>query len=527
MFKTRLKSLTGTKRQPLALSADYLSGNATGSTEALQAGLELATQGIVLLDDSGRIAAVNSRAQELIHSSLESLPGADFWDAVPEPISEEHRSAAEQALQATGAHAFVGHHAFENQWVEYSLRQHSRGLVVNLRDVSETQRALLLLQDSEFFNRSLFDANPQAMWLFDADSRRILAANQAANQAAAAFYGFARHQLGGLSLETLFPDGEGAALLRSLPAADFQQEMRLCTQEKMDGERVLVELACASVQWLEHPAVLVSVVDVGATHLADAHLRRRNAELEQRIEQCNSELQRSHHELETFTYAMSNDLKTPLHVVNGFAKTLAERYSAALDEQGQRYLARIQASTRQLAKLIDDLRTLTHLPRMTMAPELVDLAPVCKRLIEGLRKREPDRRLVLEIEPTLPLGGDKTLLVMALACLIDNAWKFTSKKEQGWIKVGLMPGKSPHDSVLFVSDNGAGFDAAYADKLFTAFQRLHSSADFPGSGLGLAIVKRVADRHGGEVWGTTADNAGASFFVSLPQGEGNTLPPVS
>ena len=101
----------------------------------------------------------------------------------------------------------------------------------------------------------------------------------------------------------------------------------------------------------------------------------------------------------------------------------------------------------------------------------------------------------------------------------------TAKKEQGWIKVGLMPGKTPEDAVLFVSDNGAGFDPAFPDKLFTAFQRLHSSADFPGGGLGLAIVKRVAQLHGGEVWGVTTDQGGASFFMSLPQGAGAAPPP--
>lgn len=522
IFKTWLKSLIGTRRLPLALSSDCLDSNATASAEALQA-LELATEGIVLLDDSGRIAVANSRAQELLHSALESLPSVDFWDAVPEHIAEEHRSAAEQALLAAGVHIFVGHDAFEDQWVEYTLRRYSRGLVINLRDVSATHRALSLLRDSAFCNQSLFDANLQAMWLFDAHSRRILAANKAA----AALYGMPQDQLAALAVEALFPDGEGAAWLSSLPEAGFQQEMRLCAQKKLDGERMLVELASSSVQWLAGPAVLVSVVDVGARHLADAHLRRLHAELEQRLEQCTRELQRSHQELKTFTDAMSNDLKAPLHVVNGFAKTLAERYSAVLDEQGRHYLARIRASTRQLAKLVDDLRTLTHVPHMAMALKPVDLAPVCKRLIDELRKHEPGRKLLLEMEPTLPLVGDRTLLVTALDCLIDNAWKFTSKKEQGWIKVGLMPGTTPDHAVLFVADNGAGFDAAYANKLFTAFQRLHSSADFPGSGLGLAIVKRVADRHGGEVWGATAHNAGASFFLSLPQGGDNILPQVS
>jgi light-regulated signal transduction histidine kinase (bacteriophytochrome) len=283
----------------------------------------------------------------------------------------------------------------------------------------------------------------------------------------------------------------------------------------MDGGLVLVELAFSSVQWFERPAVLVSVVDVGARHFADGQLQDLNETLTQRLAQSTDELQRSRQELETFTHAMSDDLKAPLHVVSGFATTLAERYSAALDEQGRHYLSRIRASTRQLAKLIDDLRTLAYLPGVAINRGPVDLAPVCQRLIDEWRKREPHRDVVLELPPSLPVFGDRNLLLTAMDCLLANAWKFTARKEQGWIKVALMPAASSDDSVLVVADNGVGFDAMYADRLFTAFQRLHSSADFHGGGLGLAIVKRVAERHGGAVWATTTDQ-GASFFMSLP-----------
>lgn len=488
-------------------------GREAASAEALQGGIDLSSDGMVLLDSVGRIAAFNMRAQALMHSALGKLRGVDFWDAVPEEIADEHRGAAEQALRKTGSHTFIIRHEFENQWVDCSLHQHANGLLVTLKDVSAIHLASRSLRYSEACNQTLFDAHPQAMWVFDTGSRHILAANNAA----AALYGMAPAALGALFVESLFPDGEGAALQDSLPPGDFQQEMRLCTQKKADGERMLVELACSSVQWALRPAVLVSVTDVGARHLADAHLSRRNEELEMRIEQSTGELQRSRGELQAFTGAMLHVLNAPLHVIDGFATTLAERHGAALDAQGQHYLARIQASSLQLARLIDDLRTLTYLPSMPMAPARVDLAPVCQRLMDELHKREPLRLLVLEMEPALPLVCDKNQLSLALACLLDNAWKFTSRKEQSWIRVGLVPGKNSAEIVLSVSDNGAGFDTAYTGKLFTAFERLHSSVDFPGTGLGLAIVKRVAQLHGGEVWAVAADQGGASFFMSLPQ----------
>lgn len=512
-FKAWLTSLAKTRQGPV-LEPGGWAEHRDANAEALQAGLELSSEGIVLLDSQDQVVAFNSAAHALTHSALADMRGADFWDVIPEDVAESHRSATEEALAENGTHQFVARHPFEDQWVEYGLRRHLDGLLVALRDVSATHRTSRQLRDSESCNQALFDVHPQAMWLVDTGSGHVLAANKAA----AALYGVAQDALAALFAVELFPDGEGAALLASLPVGDFHQEMRLCTQKKASGERMLVELACSSVQWQLRPAVMVAVVDVGARHLADAHLQRLNDELEERIEQCTGELQRSRSELDVFTSAMLHDLKAPLHVIHGFASTLADRYGPTFDTQGRHYLARIQASTHQLARLMDDVRTFTYLAHMVMVPELIDLAPVCQRLMDDLCRRQPGRQLVLEMEPSLPLVCDKKMLVTALACLLDNAWKFTSKKEQSWIKVDLKADPASGDLVLQVSDNGVGFDAAYTDKLFTAFQRLHSSADFPGSGLGLAIVRRVAHLHGGRAWAVSADQGGASFFMSLPQG---------
>jgi signal transduction histidine kinase len=496
------------------ISGDTLAaGSQAADGQGFQAGLELATQAIVVLDAGWRIVALNSHAQALLHSRAGALSGVEFWEALAEDVAETHRGTSEQALRDGATHVFVVHDSFEDRWTEYSLRRHGGGAVVNLRDVSDARQALMLLQGCESCNQSLFDGNTQAMWLFDAKSRRVLALNKQA----AIFYGLPGDTATMPQAEAFFPHGEAEAWLDSLPAGDFQQQMRVCAQRRRNGEQVLVELACSTVSWFGRPAVLVSVVDVGARHFADNQLQQINAALEQRLAEQVIDLQRSRQEIATFTQAMSDDLKAPLHVVSGFATTLAERYSAALDEQGRHYLSRIRASARQLARLFDDLRTLAHLPGVAISPELVDLAPVCRRLIDDWRKREPGRELALEIPSVLPVFGDRNLLLLAVSCLLDNAWKFTARKPQGWIQVALQPGNSPLECVLVVSDNGVGFDAAYAGKLFTAFQRLHSSADFPGGGLGLAIVKRVAERHGGGVWATSDGQAGASFFMALPQ----------
>jgi PAS domain S-box-containing protein len=504
-------------------SAQGLTARRVGPVELAWGPLDLADEGVVLLDVSGKISEANDRALELLHCTLPAVSGRDFWDAVPEEIAEQHQSATDKVMSSSARHAFVANQAFEGSWVEYTFRRQPSGFVVNLRDVSSTQRLQQSLEDSERYNQLIFEANPNAMWIFDGVSLRILAVNQAAVR----FYGIARKEFVKLSLGALFPDGEGAALLNSLGSSqegrDLQPELRLCKQRKMDGQLVLVELAWGRFNWQGHQAVLVSLADVTERHLADSALRRGNAVLEEELARQQSELNNTQRDLTAFMQAMSSDLQDSLHVANGFAARLAEKYSAVLDEQGRHYVSRIQASTRQLAGLIDDLRTLVQLPQQAGNIENIDLVPMCNAIIADLRKRDPGRVVMFEVETTLPLAGDERLMVTALACLLENAWKFTSKKTEAWIKVALLPGKTPGELVLRVTDNGAGFDAAYSAKLFTAFQRLHSSADFSGNGLGLAIVKRVAARHGGHVWAETTEQAGASFFMALPQGAASDL----
>ncbi|MBK5205479.1 MAG: PAS domain-containing protein [Polaromonas sp.] len=484
--------------------------------------LDLANDGIVLLDESGKITEANARALELLRCTLPSVSGRDFWDAVPEEIAEQHQSATDKALSTSARHAFVANQAFEDSWVEYTFRRQASGVLVNLRDVASTQRLQRLLEESERYNQLIFEANPNAMWIFDGSSLRILAANQAA----VSFYGIARKLFVTLSMGALFPDGEGAALLSTLASSkegqDVPPELRLCKQKKMNGQLVLVELAWGRFNWHGQQAVLVSLADVTQHYVADTALRRTNAALVQELASRKSALENAHRDLTSFTHAVSSDLQDSLHVANGFATRLAEKYSAVLDPQGRHYVSRIQSSTRQLSRMVDDLRMLTQLPQQCGNLEEFDLVPVCHALVARLYKREPGRVVAIELPESLPLRGDKRLLETALACLLDNAWKFTAKKAEAWIKVALLPGQAGDEQVLQVSDNGAGFDAAYSAKLFTAFERLHSSADFPGNGLGLAIVKRVAALHGGKVWAESIEQAGASFFMALPQVPGRS-----
>ena len=481
----------------------------------------LPKDGIVLLNGQGLITKVNAKALRLLHCKLPSLDGLDFWDVIPEDIAEQYQGATEKELASDGQHAFVVHNKFEDSWIEYTFRKHFGGCVVNLRDVATNQKMQGLLEDSERSNQLIFEVNPNVMWIFDVPSLRIIAVNRAAVR----FYGIPRKKFLTLQLDALFPDGESNTLLATLKldhgSDDVHYHPQLCKQQKLDGQLVLVELACAQINWNDQQAVLVNLVDVSERHFADRALRQENTELDKQLSTLRNELDITNRDMSAFTYALSNDLQAPLHSANGFATILNDKYSAALDESGRHYVNRIQASIRQLAKLVDDLRILVQLPPLGEVNKKIDLAQACNSLIESFRQRDPQRAVTFEMNADLLLSADKHLLITALSCLLENAWKFTSKKSEAWIKVGLHASKSSDEIVLEVSDNGSGFDAAYIDKLFKVFQRLHSSADFVGNGLGLAIVKRVADRHGGRVWAKT-DETGASFFISFPQYPSNS-----
>ena len=479
--------------------------------------LEFSSDGILVLDEASVIVRCNGRALELLQCGLSNVSGCDFWDAVPAQIAEQYQDTTDEALRLSPGHTFVAHQEFENTSVEYTFRRQGAGCVVNLKEAGATEKLKRQLDNSKRYNQLIFEANPNAMWVFDLASLQIFAVNQAAIK----FYGTARKQFLSMGFDALFPEGEGAEVLRSLRAdKDGNQagpHLLLCKQRKVNGQQVLVELAWSAIDWDDHQAILVSIADVSERHLTDNALRRVNAELTQTLALRHDELQTARKDLLAFTQAVSSDLQDSLHAAHGFAAKLAEKYSSVLDNAGRHYVSRIQISIRQLTKLVDDLRTLAQLPLRLPAAENIDLAPLCHAMVADLRKRNPGREVTVEMESSLPLVGSKDFLLTAMACLLENAWKFTAKKTEAWIGIDLSPGTVPGELVLRVADNGAGFDPAYEGKLFTAFQRLHSSVDFPGNGLGLAIVKRVAQMHGGRVWAESSEQAGASFFMTLAQ----------
>lgn len=222
---------------------------------------------------------------------------------------------------------------------------------------------------------------------------------------------------------------------------------------------------------------------------------------------------RGNRELEAFSYSISHDLAAPLRSIDGFSQILLEDYADVLDDEGKDYLSRVRASSQHLGQLIDALLKLSRMTRREIRRESVDLSLTAENIVQVLRISQPDRQAEFVIADGLSVDGDAWLLRIALENLLGNAWKFTGKSLPARIEFGAVE----HEGTLayFVRDNGAGFDMTYADKLFGAFQRLHTIEEFPGTGIGLATVQRIVHRHGGQAWAEGRVGQGATFYFTL------------
>jgi DNA-binding response OmpR family regulator len=225
------------------------------------------------------------------------------------------------------------------------------------------------------------------------------------------------------------------------------------------------------------------------------------------------ELQRKNQELETFTYSVSHDLRAPVRALHGFSQMLLEDFGGQLPPQAEEYVSKIREAAIRMGNLVEALLQLSRLDRATVNCELLDLSQMARAIAEELRQSEPERQVDFLIEDGLVIEADRHLIRAALDNLMGNAWKFTRKQSHARIEVGATPQQAV--MTYLVRDNGAGFDLAYADKLFAPFQRMHRQADFPGTGIGLATVRRIVERHGGRVWAESKVGQGATFSFTL------------
>jgi PAS domain S-box-containing protein len=239
-----------------------------------------------------------------------------------------------------------------------------------------------------------------------------------------------------------------------------------------------------------------------------------NQELEGRVQLRTAQLARSNHMLESFAYAVSHDLRSPLNTIAGFIELLRKADGAHVSPKGQHCLDRIAAGTRQMGELIGGLLTLAQLSRESPHLQTVDLSTMAERLAQQCQRQQPDRLAALHIQPGLQAQADPRLLEVVLHNLLDNAWKFSARQATVRIEVGSTT-EADGECAFFVKDNGVGFDMAFQHKLFGTFERLHSPGEFKGTGIGLVTAQRVVESHGGRMWAHSAVGQGATFYFTL------------
>ena len=286
------------------------------------------------------------------------------------------------------------------------------------------------------------------------------------------------------------------------------------------GERIVAVAAVANKATDYDPAdvrqltlMMDAVWKIAARQRAEEELRLLNLELEQRVRERTAQLVAANRELEAFSYSVSHDLRAPLRGIDGWTLAFLEDYGDGLDAQGRNYLDWVRAETQHMGRLIDDMLSLSRVSLAEMRREPVDLSALAQGIADKLRPTDPERQAEFIIQPGLTATGDPQLLEVALFNLLENAWKFTGKQPAAVIEFGRM--EQDGKPVFCLRDNGTGFDMAYADTLFGAFQRLHQASEFPGTGIGLATVQRIITRHGGRIWAEAAVDQGAAFYFTL------------
>ncbi len=388
--------------------------------------------------------------------------------------------------------------------------------LILLWSASSLQTIDLERQQSDQQFRLAVEASPGAIILVNQAGKITLV-----NAQAETLFGYPREELLGQTVELLVPpqftghhvrdrDGFFAA-----PTARPMGAGRDLYGLRKDGRQVPVEIGLNPIQTNEGRFVLASIIDITERKLAEAEIHKMNWALEQRVAERTAQLQAANKELEAFAYSVSHDLRAPLRSIDGFSLALLEDFADSLNDEAQNHLQRVRAASQRMAQLIDDLLALSRLTRSELRPEPVDLSVMVQTIAAELQRAEPEREVTFVIAPAVLVNGDVSLVRVALENLVNNAWKFTAKHASACIEFGVEERPSG-ETVYFVRDDGAGFDMTYADKLFGAFQRLHTPAEFTGTGIGLATVQRIIHRHGGHIWAEGAVEQGATFYFTLP-----------
>lgn len=376
----------------------------------------------------------------------------------------------------------------------------------------QRRRAEEALLMSEERYRSLVELSPDALFVQVND--KIVFINSAGVKLLAAHR--ARDIIGRSAAAFIHPDDRKRIQLRLRKLHEEHKPLRFVEHRiiRLDGVAIDVEMAATPLTFEGRQAAQVILHDITDRKQAEEEIRRLNLELEQRVNERTAELEAANKELEAFSYSVSHDLRAPLRHIEGFIEILRATRDDVLDDEGRRHLQTIADSSRQMGKLIDDLLGFSRTARVELRKVNVNLNDLVQSVLHEMESDCAGRDIHWSISELPQVEGDPALLRQVFFNLLSNALKYTRTRSQSRIELGST--RTDNETVIFVRDNGVGFDPRYAQKLFGVFQRLHRAAEFEGTGVGLANVRRIISRHGGRTWAESDVDEGATFFFSLP-----------
>jgi len=492
------------------------------AVQHLAAIVESSTEAIISQKLDGTIVSANRAAQQLFGYSEAELKNQHISLIIPPELLHERERLVErifhgesvlntetERLRKNGSHVQIA--------LSLAAVRDESGKPVAIasiaRDITEEKRAAQELRDASLYVRSLIEASLDPLVTISPQGKIT-----DVNKSTESVTGLPREHLIGTDFSDYFTEPENARKgYQQVLKNGFVKDYPLAIRNASGAVTlVLYNATLYKNQAGEPVGVFAAARDVTERQRLEQAREKLNEELELKVAQRTRLLEEANRELEAFSYSVSHDLRAPLRTLSGFSLILLEDYGSILDDEGKDCLRRIMAASKRMSTLIDDLLGLSRIGRCAMNRQLVNLSDLAKEVQNDLELDNKNKRDVrFQIKPDMVCDADCNLVRIVLQNLMRNAWKFTGQRQQADIEVGSI--ESEGEAIYFVRDNGAGFDMAFADKLFSPFQRLHAEQEFPGNGIGLAITKRIVQRHNGRIWAEAEPGRGATFCFTLKE----------